>query len=616
MGGAVTSSCAPLGYNPFEFSYTPHYEFSLRMQSLRCPNLPNLVDQKLNCLLSVYEKGSDKVMESKQLTLTSSPDDDELRSYLWKGDWSVSVEKVKETRVMIQIGYQDNHSKYNATAPYPCTWTLDITIPDRPTGMFVTAQGEVDNQLPEITLLIGFREEDRNAAQLPRIGNEKYPLLFRKPMLKYTDRFNLQDEKMNLYLARTAYLGVGPKTSSVNKKNVKKNCSKRKKEFNQVIRYKDEFLPPRISGILSGDVDLPAIGNARRKIMKEQVSEEETRVDSGEENDIEDEMAGEEKQEVVCAEDEEEQVSDGESVDQEHSEDELDASIAGEEMIYGGLSDALFEKHLVLLQFIEDEKTDTQGFLAISEDATELNIVLRGSTTKQDWKENIRISFRTWKRDKNCKVRPRSKDKLRVHFGWQRQFRSLWKAMVKNLDLLLGNKDIPKNVDRIRRVNIVGHSLGGALATLVFIRVIERYLSQSVLGATQPFSIELHTYGAPRPMNKAMKSWFVQLTKPLQKVKAFRIVNDNDPAPKVPLRSMGYCHVGEYVILTDNVPDYLYPFLDDAFKTGANHFLTGDNSYKENIVRAIVTLQGNMHTYGKKFVKQGLFGISPDTEAL
>ena len=90
---------------------------------------------------------------------------------------------------------------------------------------------------------------------------------------------------------------------------------------------------------------------------------------------------------------------------------------------------------------------------------------------------------------------------------------------------------------------LTGHSLGGALATLTTLRLVNA--GQSVTG--------LYTFGSPRVGDRTYLDQFNRAlgqgvnagleTAPIDR--AFRIVNDEDIVPKLPFKATGYCHVGK-----------------------------------------------------------------------
>lgn len=90
---------------------------------------------------------------------------------------------------------------------------------------------------------------------------------------------------------------------------------------------------------------------------------------------------------------------------------------------------------------------------------------------------------------------------------------------------------------------LTGHSLGGALATLTTLRLVNA--GQSVSG--------LYTFGSPRVGDRTyFDSFNTALGRGLDAEvntvlinRAFRIVNDEDIVPKLPFKATGYCHVGD-----------------------------------------------------------------------
>nr|GEW90580.1 C2 calcium-dependent membrane targeting [Tanacetum cinerariifolium] len=87
-------------------------------------------------------------------------------------------------------------------------------------------------------------------------------------------------------------------------------------------------------------------------------------------------------------------------------------------------------------------------------------------------------------------------------------------------------------------VFVTGHSLGGALATLLALE-----LSSSQLAKRGAISVTMYNFGSPRVGNKL----FAQVYN--EKVKdSWRVVNHRDIIPSVP-RLMGYCHVAHPIYL-------------------------------------------------------------------
>ena len=114
----------------------------------------------------------------------------------------------------------------------------------------------------------------------------------------------------------------------------------------------------------------------------------------------------------------------------------------------------------------------------------------------------------------------------RVHRGFAKAFGELepW------LDLAIANR-----LTRSRPIQVTGHSLGGALATL-----ISYYLHEAGYEL-----LPVMTFGSPRVGSPAFVAGY--------ELPQWRVVNDLDPVPHVP-SLWHYAHVGEEVRLPEGSP--------------------------------------------------------------
>ncbi|KAI3823028.1 hypothetical protein L1987_10631 [Smallanthus sonchifolius] len=87
-------------------------------------------------------------------------------------------------------------------------------------------------------------------------------------------------------------------------------------------------------------------------------------------------------------------------------------------------------------------------------------------------------------------------------------------------------------------VYVTGHSLGGALATLLALE-----LSSSQLAKRGAINVTMYNFGSPRVGNKKFADVYNQRVKD-----SWRVVNHRDIIPSVP-RLMGYCHVAQPIYL-------------------------------------------------------------------
>ena len=141
------------------------------------------------------------------------------------------------------------------------------------------------------------------------------------------------------------------------------------------------------------------------------------------------------------------------------------------EILYNvGLTDKVYSEQkdidfkaqrLKLIQWIEDKKTDTQGFVATKDKS--IYIVWRGSSSKKDFQNDASID----------KVPFIEKDE-KVHIG----FKTCWDAVKDNtykaLDIALKNLGQEQAIDNIV---VCGHSLGAGISTLCAYEIHKIYNS-------------------------------------------------------------------------------------------------------------------------------------------
>ena len=117
----------------------------------------------------------------------------------------------------------------------------------------------------------------------------------------------------------------------------------------------------------------------------------------------------------------------------------------------------------------------------------------------------------------------------RVHEGFYDALSDVWHVV----DSTVSNFSRPES----KPLLVTGHSLGGALATLAVARWLQG--GRAVAG--------LYTFGQPRTGDEEFARNFNFMFKPY----AFRIVNNNDIATRVPPRCCDYRHIGRFRYLTE-----------------------------------------------------------------
>lgn len=170
-------------------------------------------------------------------------------------------------------------------------------------------------------------------------------------------------------------------------------------------------------------------------------------------------------------------------------------------------------------EFYSDKDTGAYAFSMVKDKT--LYFVFRGTNDAQDALVNInliRVPF--FEGIKQCNIK--------VHGGFKKQFEALKEGVFKTLAKYLKEVDV---------VHFIGHSLGGALATL-FAGEIARLNEVKVV---------CHTFGSPRVGNKDYATWFQENVKD-----SVRITNLRDPVVQIPI-SAYFQHVSDAVCIMDDM---------------------------------------------------------------
>lgn len=174
------------------------------------------------------------------------------------------------------------------------------------------------------------------------------------------------------------------------------------------------------------------------------------------------------------------------------------------------------------LQSEDPEFVSVQGF---NKDSTQamvvehndyIAVVFRGSNQMANWMENMNLFFTEAFFGE-------------FHTGFYQAAASLWRVLEEAVDQLRLHKRRP--------VFLTGHSLGGALATV---------LAAKWLHEGRPF-VNVYTFGQPRVVSQATARVFCVECKE----RFFRFHNNNDAVTRIPLRLMGYRHVGTYLYISE-----------------------------------------------------------------
>ena len=173
---------------------------------------------------------------------------------------------------------------------------------------------------------------------------------------------------------------------------------------------------------------------------------------------------------------------------------------------------------LELVKWIENKKSDTQGFVATRDKS--IYVVWRGSESKKDFQNDASID----------KV-PFLNEGEKVHIG----FKSCWESVVGDtydaIDIALENLQ-----GETTDIVVCGHSLGGAVATLYAHSIKKHY---------PDYNIKSVTIGSPRVGNKTFKDNY-----DLSDIDTLRIVHNNDLVTHTPY--IKFYHVNYQLRLDNN----------------------------------------------------------------
>ena len=128
-------------------------------------------------------------------------------------------------------------------------------------------------------------------------------------------------------------------------------------------------------------------------------------------------------------------------------------------------------------------------------------MIFRGSTKlAADWLSNARIGVQT------------STSSWPVHIG----FNTAFKSMLPQVKKFLEGADIGATI------HCIGHSLGGAVATI----------AANWIANNKPQTVKLYTFGAPKP---GLMMFANSATRKIRKQNIFRVYHATDPVPMTPL---------------------------------------------------------------------------------
>ncbi|KAL1367982.1 hypothetical protein AAHE18_02G087800 [Arachis hypogaea] len=187
--------------------------------------------------------------------------------------------------------------------------------------------------------------------------------------------------------------------------------------------------------------------------------------------------------------------------------------------------------------FLDNASTDTQ--VAIWRDSTRRRLVVAFRGTEQSQWKDLRTDLMLVPAGLNPeRIGGDFKQEVQVHSGFLSAYDSVRIRIISLIRLAVGFVEEHSESLHKWHVYVTGHSLGGALATLLALE-----LSSNQLAKRGAISITMYNFGSPRVGNKRFAEVYNEKVKD-----SWRVVNHRDIIPTVP-RLMGYCHVAQPVYL-------------------------------------------------------------------
>lgn len=198
---------------------------------------------------------------------------------------------------------------------------------------------------------------------------------------------------------------------------------------------------------------------------------------------------------------------------------------------------SLIKSEFEKICFLDNPSTDTQ--VAIWRDSARRRLVVAFRGTEQARWKDLRTDLMLVPAGLNPeRIGGDFKQEIQVHSGFLSAYDSVRTRIISLIKMLVGYIDDGREMQLKWHVYVTGHSLGGALATLLALE-----LSSSQLAKRGVISVTMYNFGSPRVGNKRFAEVYNEKVKD-----SWRVVNHRDIIPTVP-RLMGYCHVAQPVYL-------------------------------------------------------------------
>jgi len=176
-------------------------------------------------------------------------------------------------------------------------------------------------------------------------------------------------------------------------------------------------------------------------------------------------------------------------------------------------------------RLITNAQTDTEALVILEPDC--VSVSFRGSRNLRDWIQDFKVAKEHPRTDL---VVEEAGDVVQVHTGFMQDVESVSEELTHAL------RNLVVNATGQKPVFVTGHSKGGSEAILFALELARQNFVQ-VAG--------VYTFGQPRVGNAVFRRVYNDELRAL----TWRVVNENDIVPRVPLWTMGYRHCGQEIFL-------------------------------------------------------------------
>ena len=179
---------------------------------------------------------------------------------------------------------------------------------------------------------------------------------------------------------------------------------------------------------------------------------------------------------------------------------------------------------LTNVTYIDNERTKIVGFVGYQKSTRTIVYAYRCTIDITNYFEDFSFLLVPYNHCKNCQI----------HFGFYDAFKSIENRVIGAATQLLA-------MDPDAHILSIGHSLGGALATITALELQLKFNNVR----------ELHTFGAPRIGNYELASFLKQ-----RLPNAYRVVHYRDLAPHLPFELDSYRHQPYEVLYDEEMKNY------------------------------------------------------------